>query len=98
MRFSGSNWHAFFKKSAGKDQAIRALAKHLGVPLSAMIAFGDDTADIEMLQVCGLGAAMGNAIPAVKEAADVTIGTNEEDGVAKFLAERYGFAETFDQA
>ena len=91
VRFSGSDWHAFFKTSAGKDKAIRALAKHLDIPTAQMLAFGDDTADIEMLQVCGTGVSMGNAIPAVKEAADVVIGTNEEDGVAAFLAQRYGF-------
>lgn len=91
VRFSGSNWHAFFKTSAGKDKAIRALAAHLGISPAAMLAFGDDFSDIEMLQVCGTGVAMGNAIPQVKKAADVVIGTNEEDGVAKFLAQRYGF-------
>ncbi len=91
VRFSGSDWHAFFKTTAGKDKAIRALSAHLGIPTACMLAFGDDTADMEMLQVCGTGVAMGNAIPAVKAAADVVIGTNEEDGVAVFLAERYGF-------
>ena len=93
VRFSGSDWHAFFKNTAGKDKAIRALSEHLGIPTAHMLAFGDDTADVEMLQVCGLGAAMGNAIPAVKAAADVVIGSNEEDGVARFLAERYQFAK-----
>ena len=33
----------------------------------AIIAFGDDYADIGMLELCGTGVAMGNAIDEVKE-------------------------------
>lgn len=38
-----------------------------------------------MLRLCGLGVAMGNAVPAVKAAADVVIVTNDEDGIAEWL-------------
>ena len=31
---------------------------------------------------------MGNAIDTVKEAADVVIGSNDEDGIAKYLEQR----------
>ena len=50
-----------------------------------MTAFGDDLADIGMLKLCGKGIAMGNAIDAVKEAADEVIGTNDADGIAIYL-------------
>ncbi len=40
-----------------------------------------------MLELCGLGIAMGNAIDAVKEKADVVIGSNDEDGIAAFIEE-----------
>jgi len=58
-----------------------------GMTLAEIAAFGDDTPDIGMLRLCGLGVAMGNAIPAVKAAADVVIGTNDEDGIAEWLEE-----------
>ena len=48
-----------------------------------MIAFGDAENDIEMLQMAGIGVAMGNASPVVKEAADFVTASNEEDGVAR---------------
>ncbi len=32
-----------------------------------------------------VGIAMGNAAPEVKAAADLVIGTNEEDGIAEYL-------------
>lgn len=38
-----------------------------------------------MLELCGTGVAMGNAIDAVKEKADIVIGSNDEDGIAAFL-------------
>ena len=38
-----------------------------------------------MLELCGLGVAMGNAIEKVKNRADIVIGTNDEDGIADFL-------------
>lgn len=56
-----------------------------GFGTEAIIAFGDDYADIGMLELCGLGVAMGNAIEEVKERADFVIGSNDEDGIAVFL-------------
>ena len=50
-----------------------------------MIAFGDDFADIGMLQLCGRGIAMGNAIDEVKQKADFVIGGNDEEGIAEYL-------------
>ena len=41
-----------------------------------------------MLKLCGTGVAMGNAIDSVKEAADIVIGSNDEDGIAKYLEQR----------
>lgn len=40
-----------------------------------------------MLKLCGKGIAMGNAVAEVKAAADVVIGTNDEDGIAEYLQE-----------
>ncbi len=36
-----------------------------------------------MIEYAGLGVAMANAIPLVKEAADVVTDTNDQDGVAQ---------------
>lgn len=56
-----------------------------GFGTESIIAFGDDYADIGMLQLCGTGVAMGNAIDEVKDKADVVIGSNDEDGIAVFI-------------
>ena len=59
----------------------------IGVGLENITAFGDDLADIGSLKMCGRGVAMGNALDVVKEAADVIIGSNDEDGIAEYLEE-----------
>ena len=38
-----------------------------------------------MLKICGTGVAMGNAVEQVKQAADITIGSNDDDGIAVYL-------------
>ena len=85
QRFSGSAWYKFTKKEATKENAIRKACEACGIALDDVSAFGDDGPDIGMLRLCGIGVAMGNAIDAVKEAADVVIGSNDTDGIAEYL-------------
>ncbi len=85
VRFSDDDWCKITKSSATKENAMRELCRASGLTLTEITAFGDDAPDIGMLRLCGLGVAMGNAIPAVKAAADVVIGTTDEDGIARFL-------------
>lgn len=53
-----------------KGKALEALASHLGVQVSEVIAIGDGTNDISLLAAAGLAVAMGNAPDEVKEVAD----------------------------
>ena len=46
-------------------------------------AIGDGVCDVNMLQVAGLGIAMGHAQDSVKVCADYVTASNEEDGVAQ---------------
>ena len=68
-----------------KENAIMKISEVCGFGAETIIAFGDDYADIGMLQLCGTGVAMGNAIDEVKDKADVVIGSNDEDGIAVFI-------------
>lgn len=60
--------------------------------MSEVAAAGDSLNDVEMIRSAGFGVAMGNAQPAVKQAAQWVTATNNEDGVAlmirKILEER----------
>ena len=68
-----------------KENAIIKITEVCGFGTESIIAFGDDYADIGMLQLCGTGVAMGNAIDEVKDKADVVIGSNDEEGIAVFI-------------
>jgi HAD superfamily hydrolase (TIGR01484 family) len=83
--YRGENRYGFINKNAGKVQAIRALASYLNIGLSNIIAFGDDLNDIEMLEQCGYGIAVSNAVEEVLNVADYVTDSNDEDGVAKFI-------------
>ena len=66
---------------AGDDVALLQLLDRLGMDASGAIGIGDSTNDIEMLQVCGVGIAMGNATDAVKAHADEVTTSVLDDGV-----------------
>jgi hydroxymethylpyrimidine pyrophosphatase-like HAD family hydrolase len=89
-KFMDGAWYKFTKKTATKESAVSYLSKECQIPLEQVIAFGDDLVDVGMLACCGMGVAMGNALDAVKEAADVVIGSNDEDGIADFLEKMCG--------
>lgn len=85
--YRGEKWYAFMPAASGKTAAIRALAEISGISPEDTVAFGDDLNDIEMLRFCGTGIAVANAIPELQEAADEITLSNDEDGVAKWLAD-----------
>jgi Cof subfamily protein (haloacid dehalogenase superfamily) len=72
-------------RSASKGTALAALVARWDRSLAEVVAFGDDVNDVEMVQECGLGVAMSNAVPEVKAVADCVTGSNDEDGVAVVL-------------
>lgn len=71
------------RASCTKGAALHALATHLGIDRSEMMAVGDGGNDVAMLEYAGVSVAMGNAIPEAKQAAKFVTDTNEEDGLAK---------------
>lgn len=59
-----------------------ALARHLGLQPEQVMAVGDSGNDLTMVQMAGLGVAMGNATQDILDAADVVTTDNNHDGVA----------------
>lgn len=56
-----------------------------GIDSSEVIAFGDHRNDIGMLEVVGMGIAMGNADDVVQSRANWVTGTNDSTGIADAL-------------
>ena len=69
-------------KGIDKAQSLSILLKEIGLTKEEMIAIGDGFNDLSMIQYAGLGIAMANAQPIVRENADFITLSNDEDGVA----------------
>ena len=85
--FADVKWLEILPKGASKYNAINELSRYLNIPNDLIMAFGDGLNDIDMLEKCGVGVAMHNALDEVKEKADYITRNNEELGVIDFLKE-----------
>lgn len=72
-------------RGTGKWRRLREIAREEGIAEDEIVAIGDDTNDLEMIQRAGLGIAMSNATESVRDEADHVTGTNDEDGVARAI-------------
>lgn len=85
----GAPWNIFeiTQKGIHKAFGLKKVADHYQIPRERIIAFGDEDNDVEMIKYAGVGVAMKNAIPKLKNIANYVTDTNENDGVATFLSE-----------
>jgi hypothetical protein len=70
---------------ANKGVALSEFAKLLAIPLVEIAVIGDGGNDVAMFERSGLSIAMGNAKPAVREAADFVTDSNGDDGFANAI-------------
>ena len=75
----------FFSNKVSKAVAMEKLGEYYGISREEMIAVGDQTNDLPMIEYAGLGVAMDNAVDSVKDAADYITATNTMDGVAQAI-------------
>ena len=68
-------------KNVNKWTALEYIMKEKNIDRSEVVAIGDNINDKEMIEEAGLGVAMGNSTPVIKEVANVEVGTNNEEGV-----------------
>ena len=71
-----------------KGNALRRLAKRLNLTPENTMVFGDSLNDISMLEFSHNSVAVANARAETKQAARFTCRSNQEDGVAHFVAEQ----------
>lgn len=84
--YSGDQWLEIVPMHVSKANAIMQLKEMLGV--DCVVAFGDAINDREMFEAADEAYAVANATQELKDIATGVIGSNDEDGVAKFLNER----------
>ncbi len=84
---SGETFLDITVKGSDKGVAITKLAKHLNISIEDVIAFGDQENDLQMLRTAGVGVAMGNAVPLIKENIKTHTDTVANDGFSKYIKE-----------
>ena len=72
-------------KDVDKWYAIEFLMQKLDLKKEEVIAIGDNVNDKKMIEQAGLGIAMGQSMPQLKEIADYITTSNSEEGVAKAI-------------
>lgn len=72
---------------ASKGAALRWCAERFGFDLADTFAFGDSLNDLAMLQTAGHGVAVANARLELRRSGLPLCGSNQEDGVAHYLAQ-----------
>jgi len=68
-------------RTASKGAALRRLAEHLQIDLCDVMAIGDAQNDIEMIHDAGIGVAVSNAAPELKNCADYVCTHKNVEGV-----------------
>jgi 5-amino-6-(5-phospho-D-ribitylamino)uracil phosphatase len=84
---------AITSSQATKENALAQLCASLQIPRERVLAVGDSRNDVPMLQWAGIGVAMGNAAPEVRQAVGRVTGECENDGAAQAIYE-YALDET----
>lgn len=74
-------------ENVDKWNATKWLAEKLNISNEEIIGIGDNVNDKLLIENAGLGVAMGNSAPYIKEIADRVVATNNEDGVAQIIEE-----------
>ena len=83
--YTGDQWLEIMPKEATKANAVQQLKEMYHC--DKVVAFGDGKNDIDMFESVDEGYAVSNAHESLKTIATGIIGSNNEDGVAKWLEE-----------
>lgn len=86
--YSGAQWCELLPARATKAAAALELKRMLGC--DNLVCFGDGRNDLKLFAASDERYAMANAVPELKAAATAVIGSNAEDGVARWI-EEYAF-------
>jgi hydroxymethylpyrimidine pyrophosphatase-like HAD family hydrolase len=96
LHFKYENWLDFIEcavtnRDATKQRALARLCADFQIVSENVMAIGDSRNDVPMLRWAGLGVAMGNSLPEVRQSVRYVTLTNDQDGVAAAI-ERFALA------
>ena len=76
-----------FAPNVSKALAIKKLKEELG--MDKVVVFGDNLNDLPMFEIADVAVAVSNAAPETLSSADVIIGPNTSDSVARYILSRF---------
>jgi Cof subfamily protein (haloacid dehalogenase superfamily) len=87
LHFKHETWLDFVEcavtnREATKQRALARLCADFQIVSERVLAIGDSRNDVPMLRWSGMGIAMGNSLPEVRQAVRYVTATNDDDGVA----------------
>ncbi len=91
MENANVNWLDIHHSDASKGGAVMELKSLLG--LERVICFGDSDNDLSLFELADEAYAPENAKAHIKAKATATIGHHDDDGIARFLRERFDLRE-----
>ena len=71
------------EEGCSKAEGLKRLCDFFDINMADTAAFGDSQNDIEIIEASGLGIAMGNAVPELKETADYVTEPIWDDGILR---------------
>lgn len=83
--YSGQQWLEILPHAATKASAVLQLKEKMGC--ERVVVFGDGENDCSMFEIADMGLAVAGAVPSLKKMASGILGSNNEDSVAKWLAD-----------
>ncbi len=93
IRDLGLEWHVIFNKGSvmalpsgvTKATGLEPALEEIGVPAERTVGVGDAENDHAFLRLCGLSVAVSNALPAVKDTADLVTAGARGAGVTELI-------------
>ncbi len=82
--FNDSGWLSISKKNTNKGSSVKYLKNFIKEDITT-ISIGNDYNDIPMFKESDISVVVSNATDEIKKHADITVLSNTEDGVAKYL-------------
>ena len=85
--FAGLEGADIIEKKNSKARGLAMVCEYFGTTMEEAYAFGDSMNDYEIIQAAGVGVAMGNGDPRLKEVADYVAPHIREDGIYRACVE-----------
>lgn len=89
VSFSSNRYIELNCHGINKGLGLHDLAEYLNIDISETIGIGDNLNDKELIEQAGLGCAVANAIPLIKEKAEYVCTANNNEGAVGEVIEKF---------